>query len=207
MSIRIYVRASTKDQDAERSLDDLKNFASKLSNDVVEYIENASGTKLNRPVLNKLLEDSVSGDILLIESVDRLSRLTQDNFEILKDRIKSKGLKLVVADLPTTHIILESSNEITASILKLINNMLIDILATMARLDNEKRKERIKQGLLRSNYISTGRKPNEALHKRAIELRQLGLSIEEICRALKCGEATVYRAIKADKTLKASKST
>ena len=55
MSIRIYVRASTKDQDAERSLDDLKNFASKLSNDVVEYIENASGTKLNRPVLNKLL--------------------------------------------------------------------------------------------------------------------------------------------------------
>ena len=141
MSIRIYVRASTKDQDAERSLDDLKNFASKLSNDVVEYIENASGTKLNRPVLNKLLEDSVSGDILLIESVDRLSRLTQDNFEILKDRIKSKGLKLVVADLPTTHIIIESSNEITASILKLINNMLIDLLATMARLDNEKRKK------------------------------------------------------------------
>lgn len=203
MNIRIYVRASTKDQDAERSLNDLRIFASKLNKDVVEYIENASGTKLNRPILNKLLEDSFHGDILLIESVDRLSRLTQDNFEILKDRIKSKGLKLIVADLPTTTVVLESSNEITSSILKLINNMLIDLLATMARLDNEKRTERIIQGLKRSNYIPKGRQPNKALHKRAVELRNLGLPVDEIARALDCGEATVYRAIKANKTLKA----
>jgi len=42
----------------------------------VEYIENESGTKLNSPILNKLLEESEDGDTLLVESVDRLSRLS-----------------------------------------------------------------------------------------------------------------------------------
>lgn len=76
MTTRIYVRASTKDQDAERALDDLKEFAKSIKGDVNEYVENESGTKLNRPVLNKLLDESKNGDTLLVESVDRLSRLS-----------------------------------------------------------------------------------------------------------------------------------
>ncbi len=43
-----------------------------------EYVENESGTKLDRPVLNKLLDESKNGDTLLVESVDRLSRLSQN---------------------------------------------------------------------------------------------------------------------------------
>ena len=58
MTTRIYVRASTKDQDAERALTDLKNFALSIKGDVNEYVENESGTKLDRPVLNQLLDDS-----------------------------------------------------------------------------------------------------------------------------------------------------
>ncbi|MFX4558820.1 recombinase family protein, partial [Acinetobacter baumannii] len=87
------------------------------------------------------------GDTLLVESIDRLSRLTQRDFQELKRRIQEKGLRLVVADLPTTYQMIQTSDSITHSILELINNMLIDLLATMARLDNEKRIERIKQGL------------------------------------------------------------
>ena len=49
MTTRIYVRASTKDQDAERALTDLKNFALSIKGDVNEYVENESGTKLDRP--------------------------------------------------------------------------------------------------------------------------------------------------------------
>ena len=82
MTIHIYVRASTKDQDAERALDDLKEFASKLNEEIKEYVENESGTKLDRPVLNQLLADAVKGDTLLVESVDRLSRLTQAEFKM-----------------------------------------------------------------------------------------------------------------------------
>ena len=197
MTIRIYVRASTKDQDAERALDDLKLFSKNYNDhEHVEYIENESGTKLNRPILNKLLEESEDGDSLLVESVDRLSRLSQNDFEILKNRIKEKGLKLVVADLPTTHMKFDEDQSITSSILNLINNMLIDLLATMARLDNDKRRERIKQGLERSGYIPTGKKADLTKHQRIKELNIKGLTKEEIAKAVGCGIATVYRVLK-----------
>ena len=197
MTIRIYVRASTKDQDAERALDDLKLFSKNYNDhEHVEYIENESGTKLNRPILNKLLEESEDGDTLLVESVDRLSRLSQNDFEILKNRIKEKGLRLVVADLPTTHMKFDEDQSITSSILNLINNMLIDLLATMARLDNDKRRERIKQGLERSGYIPTGKKADLTKHQRIKELNTKGLTKQEIAKAVDCGIATVYRVLK-----------
>jgi len=93
MTVRIYVRASTKDQDAERALSDLIKFSNDYGSEYIEYIENESGTKLNRPILTKLLNESNQGDILLVESVDRLSRLEQSDFEILKQQIKGKGCR------------------------------------------------------------------------------------------------------------------
>ena len=194
--IRIYVRASTKDQDAERALDSLKDFASTIKDDSKSYIENESGTKLDRPVLNKLLEEAEKGDTLLVESVDRLSRLTQEEFKVLKGRIEERGLKLVVADLPTTHVLLNTDDTITSSILNLVNNLLIDLLATMARLDNDKRKERIKQGLERSGYKPSGKKADTTKHDRIKELANKGLTKEEIAKAVGCGVATVYRVLK-----------
>jgi DNA invertase Pin-like site-specific DNA recombinase len=43
------------------------------------YIENQSGTKLEHPELNKLIEDSEAGDVLLIEKMDHLTRLPWGN--------------------------------------------------------------------------------------------------------------------------------
>jgi len=198
MTVRIYVRASTKDQDAERALSDLITFSNEYGSEYVEYVENESGTKLNRPILTKLLNESKQGDILLVESVDRLSRLEQSDFEILKQQIKGKGLRLVVADLPTTHVI---NSGMTGEILNVINSMLIDLLATMAKLDNDKRKERIKQGLARSGYKPTGKKANTAKHDRIKQLLEAGnMTKEEIAKAVECGVATVYRVAKELKT-------
>ena len=195
MVTRIYVRASTKDQDATRALQELQLFANTYNNDHIAYVENESGTKLDRPVLNQLLNDARQGDILLVESVDRLSRLTQSDFDILKQRIKDKGIRLIVADLPTTHTLLNTNDTITSSILNLINNMLIDLLATMARLDNDKRRERIKQGLERSGYKPNGKKADTNKHARIKELDKKGLTKEEIANAVGCGIATVYRVL------------
>ena len=197
MNTRIYVRASTKEQDAERALNDLRAFANNLGHNTTEYIENHTGTKLERPQLNKLLGESEHGDILLVESVDRLSRLTQDDFSTLKQRIKDKGLRLVVQDLPTTHAVINTTDDITSAVLTVVNNMLIDLLATMARLDNEKRKERIKQGLERSGYKPAGKKADTAKHKRILELAALGsMSKDEIAKAVGMGVATVYRVLR-----------
>ena len=194
MTVRIYVRASTKDQDATRALADLVAFSTSYDDNHVDYVEHFSGTKLDRPVLAKLLKDAEQGDILLVESVDRLSRLSQDDFAILKQRIKDKGLRLVVADLPTTHTV---SSGMTGEILTVINHMLIDLLATMAKLDNDKRRERIKQGLANSGYKPTGKKANIAKHNRIRELdSQNSMTKEEIAKAVGVGVATVYRVLK-----------
>jgi DNA invertase Pin-like site-specific DNA recombinase len=194
MSVRIYVRASTKDQDAKRALSDLISFSKSYDDSYAEYIEHFSGTKLDRPALTLLLNDAEEGDILLVESVDRLSRLSQDDFAILKQRIKDKGLRLVVADLPTTHTVSEG---MTGDILRVINDMLIDLLATMAKLDNDKRRERIKQGLANSGYKPTGKKPNTTKHNRIKELdSQNNMTKEEIAKAVGVGVATVYRVLK-----------
>lgn len=197
ITVRIYVRASTKDQNAERALEDLIEFSKTISFVHVTYVENYSGTKLDRPQLNRLLDEANQGDVLLVESVDRLSRLTQENFEVLKNRIKEKGLRLVVADLPTSYIQFENQGEITSAILGFMNNMLIDLLATMARLDNEKRIERIKQGMAKAGYKPKGKTKNVQKHSRILELLALGqMTKEEVARAVGVSESTVYRALR-----------
>lgn len=200
MTVRIYVRASTKEQDAKRALDDLVMFSKKYGYKYVPYVENHTGTKLERPELTKLLNESNNGDILLVESVDRLSRMKQDDFEKLKVILKDKGLRLIVADLPTTQIELKDGDDTTGSVLELINKLLIDLLATMARLDNEKRKERIKQGLARSGYKPTGKKADTAKHKQILELAAHGnLTKDQIAKLADVGVATVYRVLKENR--------
>ena len=91
MTIRIYVRASTKEQDAERALAGLIQFSQNYGSEYIAYIENESGTKLNRPILNRLLNESMAGDILMIESVDRLSRLQQSVLVKLRRTLLSEN--------------------------------------------------------------------------------------------------------------------
>ena len=77
MLARLYLRASTKGQDAMRAKESLQAFAVDRGLMIAaSYIENESGASLQRPELFRLLSDSRPGDVLLIEQVDRLSRLT-----------------------------------------------------------------------------------------------------------------------------------
>ena len=61
---------------------------------------------------------------------------------------------------------------------------------------NDKRRERIKQGLERSGYKPTGKKADTVKHARIKELNCKGLTKEEIAKAVECGVATVYRVLK-----------
>lgn len=74
-------------------------------------------------------------------------------------------------------------------ILRVINDMLIDLLAPMAKLDNDKRRERIKQGLANSGYKPTGKKANIAKHNRIRELvSQTNITKEKIAKAVGSGQ-------------------
>ena len=195
MKARAYLRASTKEQDSRRAEELLSSFAITNHLEIVEtYFENYSGTKLNRPVLNKLLLDSSSGEVLLVESVDRLSRLSYEDFDTLKRRLSDNGLRLVVVDLPTTHMNL--STGITGDVMRVINNMLIDLMATMARLDQEKRVERIKQGMERARVLGKrvgGRNKDLGLRLKIENYLAKDLRVEEVARLSGCGVASVYR--------------
>ncbi|NBA94377.1 recombinase family protein [Pseudomonas sp. R5(2019)] len=197
MKAHLYLRASTDEQDADRAKDALLAFAQEKSLEVAgTYSENISGTKLERPELSRLLDTAAAGDVLLVESVDRLSRLSQTDWAHLKGVIQSKGLRLVVADLPTSHMLVGAEG-ITGQIMDVINNMLIDLMATMARLDQEKRVERIKQGLekKRARGEQVGGKGRDQKKWDTVEdlLTRNGNTMEEIAKLADVGIATVYR--------------
>jgi DNA invertase Pin-like site-specific DNA recombinase len=206
MNTHLYLRASTKDQDAHRAKVALESFATDKGLHITGvYAENISGTKLNRPELMRLLDTAEKGEVLLVESVDRLSRLSQTDWDTLKATIKAKGLRLVVADLPTSHMMVEDKG-ITGQIMEVINSMLLDLMATMARLDQEKRVLRIRQGLenkraAEPEWKPTGKGRNQAKwDKVAGLLKRNGNTVEEVAKLADVGIATVYR-IKRELTL------
>ena len=199
MNAHLYLRASTKDQDANRAPTALETFAGDKGLTIVGvYAENISGTKLNRPELMRLLDTAQPGEILLCESVDRLSRLSQTDWETLKATIKAKGLKLVIADLPTSWEM--TTDGITGEVMRVINDMLIELMQTMARLDQVKRVERINEGLKNKRAAEPDWKPagkgkNAAkwAEVQTLMSKHPTMSADQIAKLADCGVATVYR--------------
>src|SRR6202051_4358316 len=146
--VRAYLRASTDEQDATRARDQLKAFASERGLTIVSwYVENESGAKLARPELSKLLTDAHEGDILLVEQVDRLSRLTAADWERLKAELTSRKVRVVALDLPTSWTMAsKAGDEFTTRMFEAINSMLLDMLAAVARKDYVDRRRRQAQG-------------------------------------------------------------
>jgi DNA invertase Pin-like site-specific DNA recombinase len=69
--VRPYLRASTEEQDASRAEGKLKEFIAKHGMKVASwYRENASGARLDRPELQRLLNEAEKGDVLLVESIE-----------------------------------------------------------------------------------------------------------------------------------------
>src|ERR671913_1084422 len=103
MFVRACLRASTDEQDASRARQQLETFVAERGLKIAaSYIENESGAKLARPELFRLLSDARPGDVLLVEQVDRLSRLTTSDWERLKAEIAARRVRVVALDLPTS---------------------------------------------------------------------------------------------------------
>ncbi|MBF7144137.1 MULTISPECIES: recombinase family protein [Pseudomonas] len=198
MFIRAYLRASTDEQDAGRARDSLEQFAGEHRQGIASvYQENASGAAANRPELLRLLKDARKGDVLLVESIDRLSRLPLDDWQKLKAAIDSKGLRIVALDLPTSHQGMQSTkgDEFTGRMLAAINSMLVEMMAAIARKDYEQRRERQAQGIekARAEGKYKGRPVDPDLHKRVKELLKAGMGIRATARHANCSTTTVLR--------------
>ncbi|MCE1059606.1 recombinase family protein [Pseudomonas alloputida] len=200
MKSHLYLRASTKDQDALRAKASLEAFAAEKGLLVADvYSENVSGTTLDRPELMRMLDKAQTGECIVCESVDRLSRLSQSDWETLKAKIKAKGLRLVIADLPTSHMLIEDKG-ITGQIMEVIHSMLLDLMATMARLDQEKRIERIRQGLENKRLADPswtpkgkGKNVEKWTKVQMLMEKHPTMSANDIAKLADVGVATVYR--------------
>ena len=84
-----YARVSTESQNLDRQLDALK----KHDIDII-FNEKMSGTRRDRPELQKMIERMTIGDTVIIESLSRLGRSTKDLIELM-DLFNKKGVNLV----------------------------------------------------------------------------------------------------------------
>lgn len=207
MNIFAYLRASTEGQDATRAKEALDKFAEDRSISINEYfIENASGTKLKRPELMRLIETADKGDILLVEQVDRLTRLTSEDWGLLKRTIEDKGILIVSLDLPTSFEALGANDKsFTGDILRAVNRMLMDILATTARKDQEDRKRRQLEGIAKAKADKKykGRQQTEDGAKAVqifFEQIKLGNSVANSAKVAEISRAYGYKLMKLHNT-------
>lgn len=165
------------------------------------YVENASGASLQRPELMRLLNDAEKGDLILIEQVDRLSRLDDEGWQQLKRMMQEKNLAIISLDLPTSYAALmpHGSDEFTRSMLTAINSMMLDMLAAIARKDYTDRRRRQQEGVRKAKEkgVYRGRMPDQNKHDLIRSLRHQGKSISETARLAGVSERTVTRVSKS----------
>jgi DNA invertase Pin-like site-specific DNA recombinase len=200
MFIRAYLRASTDYQDANRARDQLQVFAAERGLQVAAwYLENESGAKLARPELFRLLGDAQPGDVLLVEQVDRLSRLTASDWERLKTELTSRRVRVVALDLPTSWMMAtNSADEFTSRMFEAINGMLLDMLAAVARKDYDDRRRRQAQGQATAKALGRYKGRPEDTERNAAIAAMLAAkqSWNMIQRATGCSRATIAKIAK-----------
>jgi DNA invertase Pin-like site-specific DNA recombinase len=203
MFVRGYLRASTSEQDASRAKDQLKAFAAERGLKVAAwYVENESGTKLARPELFRLLADSQPGDILLVEQVDRLSRLTAADWERLKADLTVRRVRVVALDLPTSWTMATNAgDEFTGRMFEAINGMLLDMLAAVARKDYDDRRRRQAQGQAKAKAEGRykGRPEDTGRNEGIAGMLAAGQSWGAIQNITGCSRATIAKIAKRDR--------
>ncbi|MFM4980274.1 recombinase family protein [Aeromonas caviae] len=204
MSNRIYgyLRASTDEQDANRAKEQLIEFAQSQGQQIAGwFVENESGASLKRPELFRLLDIAQQGDCLLVEQVDRISRLNGEDWESLKAIIKAKGVRIVALDLPTSHQLMTTGDEFTSRMLDALNSMMLDMLAAIARKDYTDRRRRQAQGITKAKAEGRykGRPIDAALHEKIQLALSAGWSYSKIEDMYKCSRATIAKVAKVAK--------
>ena len=191
MFVRSYLRASTTDQDATRARAALDAFAAEHGLVIAaSYIENESGTKLERPELFRLLADCRPGDVLLIEQVDRLSRLSESDWRKLRAEIDRREVRIVALDLPTSWMLATPADAFTGRMLSAINGMLLDMLAAIARKDLDDRMRRTAEGKFQGRPEDTKR--NGAI----VKMLAAKASWTDIQAATGCSRSTIAKLAK-----------
>ena len=189
-----YARVSSKDQNLARQIEALTNAGCKKI-----FQEKQSGKNIqDRPELNKLLGIIHEEDIVVVLSLDRLSRNSAD-IKILLSQIERKGATFDILDLPSF------SGVEDLNLRRLLNNLVIDLMSYTAEHERAKIRERQAEGikLAKDRGAFIGKQieygPNasnpqkRAIYHAIVKSLQLGESISYIARINNVSRSTVYR--------------
>lgn len=190
-----YARVSSSQQNLDRQIAAFKSLG---ANDREIITDKASGKNLDRNGYQALKTTILRrGDTLVVKSLDRLSRNKADIKNEL-EYFKENGIRLKVLDLPTTLIDLGEGQE---WIFEMINNILIEVLSSIAEQERKTIKLRQQEG------IAAARLKDKPLGRKEIsfpneweELYPLWISGEitakEFMEKSKLKKTTFYKLVK-----------
>ena len=136
-----YIRVSSKDQNPERQIQAIKEFERDIEDDNI-YIDKQTGKDFDRENYKKLKALLRKGDTLIVKELDRLGR----NKEMIKDELNElsdKDIKIKILNIPTTLIELPEEN---TWVIKMVNNILIEVLGAIAEEERIKIRQRQSEG-------------------------------------------------------------
>lgn len=186
-----YVRVSSKTQESNSSIESQKQQL--IQNGIEEeniFVEMGSGANeiKNRSVFQKLINQKLKeNDLLMVTKIDRCSRNTLE-FLKLQDILFKKNITFVALDLPT-------------SVDLATNKLMATTLSAMAEFENNRRKERQKQGIRAAQKKGKyqGRKTviNKALIQKVKHLKETkNLSVVDISKLTRVSSPTIYKVLK-----------
>lgn len=174
-----YARVSTESQILDRQLDALNKYGI----DEI-FTEKMTGTKTNRPELEKVKMVAREGDTIVIESLSRLGRSTKDLLNLLYE-FEGKGIKVISLK--------ENIDTTTAT-----GRLVTTVLSAICEFERDTTVQRTKEGLAsaRARGRKGGRpKADAKAVEKAVKLYQAKThSIKEIVALTGVSQATLYRA-------------
>ncbi len=189
-----YIRVSSVDQNEERQLIAMQNLALTEKN---LYLDRQSGKDFNRPNYQRLLRKLKPGDLLYIQSIDRLGR----NYEEIQNQwrylTKERGVDICVLDMP----LLDTRNgkDLMGTF---IADLVLQILSFVAQNERENIRERQAQGIAaaraRGVHMGRPRLPPPENFEDILDLWYRGtISSTEAERYSGMSHATFYRRSRA----------
>ena len=173
-----YARVSTQAQELHRQLDAINQYK---CDEVLR--EKMSGTKSDRPELNRLKQTVREGDTIVIESFSRLGRSTKDLIDLV-DYFEAKGVKLVS--------IKENFDTSTPQ-----GRLMLTVFQAFSQFERDLIAERTKEGLESARARGrVGGRPRKKVDKAVALYNTKEYTVREIKEITGISEATLYRALK-----------
>ena len=200
-----YHRISTKNQKIDRGIKEITDFCQSSGMELHKiYTDEISGKTFDRPKYTILRDDILrTGDVLIVTEVDRLGRDKNSTLEELR-HFAAKGIRVMILEIPTTlQNMTGIDNTLAKMILETINNLLIEMYATFAQAETEKRQKRQREGIQamkdRGEWTKYGRPVRmdiKAFEKQYQTVLSGEFKHRELMKKLGLSESTYYRYVR-----------